>query len=313
MEYTVKQVHISRRSRFFTGMLKVVLKPMIRLLSIAGVRRVVREQVRMASHDRKSLYGLPRDYRIIGRVPGPTVGDMENTDQPAILYLHGGGFVIPAVPMVHLPFMATLCKDLGAVGFLPDYRLAPFHMYPASLDDCERAYTGLLDMGFDAKRIVIAGESAGGNLTLGTLQRIRKAGLPMPACAVPISPVTEMARVHAPPARVRNVRRDPLIPLHTMGKMLQMYAGNLDGSDPELSPLYADYSGFPPLYFIVGETEVLLDDSLLAARQARDAGVETKVDVWPVLPHAFPLFKRLLPEVSVARRDIVAFAKQHLG
>lgn len=312
MEYTVKPVKISRRSRFFVGALKCVLKPMIKLFGFAGVRRVLREQIRMASHQRKSLYGLPMDYRIINRVPCPTVGNLEDTSQPAILYLHGGGFVMPAVPMVHLPFMATVCKDIGAVGFMPDYRLAPFHKFPASLDDCERAYAGILELGFNPKRIVIMGESAGGNLTLGTLQRIRKAGLPMPACAIPISPVTEMARMHAPPARVRNVRRDPLLPLHTFGRMLQMYAEGLDGSDPELSPIYANYKGMPPMYFLVGETEVLLDDTLMVERQAREAGVKTQLDVWPVLPHAFPLFKTLLPEVSIARQDIATFIGKHL-
>ncbi|MDX1497606.1 MAG: alpha/beta hydrolase [Salinisphaeraceae bacterium] len=312
MDYQVKKIHISRRSRVFTKVLKWTLKPLIRLFSFAGVQRVVREQVRMASHQRKSLYGLPTDYRVINRVLGPTVGDFEDTSQPAILYLHGGGFLMPAVPMVHLPFMATLCKDLGAVGFMPDYRLAPFHKFPSSLDDCERAYEGLLDLGFDANRIIIAGESAGGNLTLGTLQRIRKAGLPMPACAVPISPVTEMARVHAPPSRVRNARKDPLLPINTFGKMHVMYAQGWDASDPELSPIYADFTDFPPLYFLVGETEVLLDDTLIPARRAREAGVDVELDVWPVMPHAFPLFKKLLPEVSIARQDIVAFIDKHI-
>jgi acetyl esterase/lipase len=156
------------------------------------------------------------------------------------------------------------------------------------------------------------GESAGGNLTLGLLMRLKRLGLPLPACAVPISPVTELARMHAPPARVRNIQKDPMIPLHTMWRMHMLYVGGLDGSDPEISPLYGDYRGLPPLYFLVGETEVLLDDSLLAARQARDAGVDARVDVWPVLPHAFPLFKHLFPEIIQARHDIAAFARGHL-
>ncbi|MDR3419318.1 MAG: alpha/beta hydrolase [Nevskia sp.] len=312
MSVTYKQVSISLRSRFWVLVIRLVLKPMMRMLALRSVRSLVREHVRLAAQPPRPG-GLPCEYRIIGRVPGPVLGDLGNPDQVALLYLHGGGFVIPAVPSVHLPWMAQLCRALGAVGFMPDYRLAPFHRYPAALDDCERAYRGLLELGFAAHRIVVAGESAGGNLTLGLLQRIRRSGLPMPACAVPISPVTEMARVHAPPARVTNIRRDAMLPLHSFGRMLQLYADGLDGSDPELSPLYADYRGLPPLYFVVGETEILLDDSLLAARQALAAGVDARVDVWPVLPHAFPLFRFMFPEVRQAREDIVAFMREQLA
>ncbi|MDD3765064.1 MAG: alpha/beta hydrolase [Nevskiales bacterium] len=311
MKVNHKQLRIGLRTRIWIVVMRLFIKPMLRSLGVSGVRRVVREQIRMASHLPRHLYGLPTEYRIVHRVPGPSVGDWSRTDRTVILYLHGGAFLMPAVPRVHLPFLASLCRDLDAVGFMPDYRLAPFHKYPASLDDCERAYRGLLEAGFAGERIVIVGESAGGNLTLGLLQRIRRAGLPRPACAVPISAVTEMARVHAPPSRVANFKRDPIIPLHTMGGMLQMYAADLDGSDPELSPLYADFNGFPPLYFLVGESEVLLDDTLLAAQCADAAGVDVRVDVWPVMPHAFPLFQSLLPETRLARQDIGEFIRRH--
>jgi len=162
-------------------------------------------------------------------------------------------------------------------------------------------------------RIALAGESAGGNLVLGLLQRIRRHGLPMPSCAVPISAVTEMARGYAPPSRVANAGRDPMFPSGPMAQVFIHYTGNADGSDPELSPIYADYAGFPPLYFLVGETELLLDDSLLAALQAQAAGVKTRVDVWPLLPHAFPLFATVFPEVRQSHDDIVAFVREHLA
>ena len=133
----------------------------------------------------------------------------------------------------------------------------------------------------------------------------------MPACAVPISPVTEMARVHVPLSRVINRRKDPLLPVNAMAKMLQLYAGDHDATDPELSPIYADMRGLPPLFFLVGETEILLDDTLIVAAHAREAGVSTRVDVWPLLPHAFPLFIRLLPEALQARNDIIEFIREH--
>jgi acetyl esterase/lipase len=241
------------------------------------------------------------------------LGDINSTDKLAILYLHGGAFVLPASPPLQLEFLGRLCRDMDAVGFMPDYRLAPTHPFPAALDDCERAYRGLLESGFAPERIAVIGESAGGNLVLGLLQRARKGGLPMPACAVPVSPVTDMGRVHAPPSRVANAKRDALLTPLTTIHVIESYAPGQDASNPEISPLYADFTGFPPLYFIVGESEVLRDDSVLAAECARAAGVKTQLDVWPVLPHAFPIFETMFAEASQARRDIVEFIGKYVS
>jgi len=311
--FTVKPVVIGLRSRVLLFLLfRCLLKPLIWLTAgTNSVKRLLRLQARIASRLPERSHGLAVDYRIVNSVPGPVVAEFGNTGKPIVLYLHGGGFLIPASPQAHLGLLARLCRKLDAAGFLPDYRLAPLHKYPAALDDCERAYRGLLDAGYAAQRIAVAGESAGGNLVLGLLQRIRKAGLPMPACAVPISPVTEMARGYAPPSRIHNVGRDPMFPAGPLAGILQLYVGDARGDDPELSPLYADYRGFPPLYFLVGESELLLDDSLLAAQQARDAGVTTRLDVWPLLPHAFPLFAGVFPEARQSHEDIVAFIRAH--
>lgn len=313
MQYTVKDIHISRRSRIIVQCLRWGLKPLIRIFAGVSVFAMLKNHVRMASSWRIRLQDLPVDYdRYINGVPGPIVGDFSATEKTAVLYLHGGGFLIPAVPSVHLELLARLCRRLDAVGFMPDYRLAPMHTFPASLDDAERAYRGLLDAGFDPARIVIAGESAGGNLVLGLLQRIRSNDWPMPCCAVPISPVTELARIHVPMSRVLNRRKDPLLPINAFAVLGQSYIGDNDATNPELSPIYADCRGFPPLFFLVGETEVLLHDSLIVAEHARQAGVKVRVDVWPILPHAFPLFIRILPEALDARNDILAFIEEHL-
>jgi len=313
--FTLKPVTIGLRSRVLLFLLfRCLLKPLIWLTARnPSINSLLRMQARIASRLPDRSHGLAVDYRIVNGVPGPVVGEFGNTGKAVVLYLHGGGFLIPASPQAHLSMLAKLCHKLDAVGFLPDYRLAPLHKYPAALDDCERAYRGLLDAGYAAQRIAVAGESAGGNLVLGLLQRIRKAGLPMPACAVPISAVTEMARGYAPPSRIRNIGRDPMFPAGPLVGILQLYVGAAAGDDPELSPLYADYKGFPPLYFLVGETELLLDDSVLAAQQARDAGVTTRLDVWPLLPHAFPLFASVFPEARQSHEDIITFIRQYLA
>ncbi|MFP5307641.1 MAG: alpha/beta hydrolase [Gammaproteobacteria bacterium] len=308
----LKDVRIGRRSRFITWLLRWLLRPFISWVVNGSIVRIARAQLLVSRQVCKDTSGLPLDYCVIGRVPGHVLGRLTDTDKPAILYLHGGAFVLPAAPRMHVWMLGRWCRDLGAVGFMVDYRLAPGAKFPAALDDCERAYRALLDLGFDPKRIAIAGESAGGNLVLGLLQRIRKGGLPMPCCAVPISPATELGRIHAPPSRAMKMRSDPILPIGALARIDELYAGEWDASDPELSPLYADLTGFPPMYLLASDCEVLLDDTVLLARRAREAGIPVKLDVWPVLPHAFPLFESMFPEVKEARRDVVAFLREHL-
>lgn len=309
----VKDVRISLRSRFFTKLLKWTLKPIMKWFVKGSKKRISKAHVFIASTPYKNKLGLEQHYRIVNGVPGPTVGDFLNTEGRVVLWLHGGAFVIPASEPAHLKLLASLSKDLGASGFLPDYRIAPYNQFPHSLDDCERAYLGLLEAGYDASKILLGGDSAGGNLALGALQRIRKAGAPLPGCVTLLSPVAEMGRIHVPPSRSRAARRDPMLPIECLGGLDDIYTRDWDASDPELSPMYADYSGMPPLHFIVGDTEVLRDDSVFCAQRARDAGVHTQLDVWPVLPHAFPLFTALFPETRIAHQDMIQFADQHLA
>lgn len=308
----LKPVTIGLRTRFIVWVMRRFLRPWLAWMVHGSYQRVARVQVLLARRTCKDTRGLPLDYLVLGRVPGHFVGRPADTHKTAILYLHGGAFLMPAVPEVHVGMLCRLCRELDAVGFMADYRLAPFNKFPAALDDCERAYRALLDLGYAPERIVIAGESAGGNLTLGLLQRIRKHGLPMPACAVPISPVTELGRLHAPPSRALKMRSDPLLPIVALQRVDEMYAGDWDASDPELSPLYADCRGFPPMYLLASDSEVLLDDTVLFARRAAAEGVNVRFEVWPVVPHAFPLFGQWMPEVRQALKDIVAFIKPHL-
>ena len=117
---------------------------------------------------------------------------------------------------------------------------------------------------------------------------------------------------HAPPSRAYKLHSDPLLPIAALSKVDAMYAGDWDASDPELSPLYAELRGFPPTYLLASDSEVLLDDTVLLARRMHEEGIPSKFEVWPVLPHAFPLFERVFPEVRQARQDIVEFIRAHL-
>jgi acetyl esterase/lipase len=312
-EIRLKPVTIGRRSRVIIWLMRRFLRPLMSWIIGGPPQRIARVQLALAARLCRDSSGLPLDYRVIGGVPGHFIGGKQDSRRKVVLWLHGGAFILPAVPDVHVRTVARICRALDAVGFLPDYRLAPFNKFPAALDDCERAYRGLLALGYAPERIALGGESAGGNLLLGLLQRIRKAGLPMPCCGVPVSPATEMGRVHAPPSRTLRMHSDPILPMSALARVSEFYAGGMDTSNPELSPLYADCSGFPPLYLLASDAEVLLDDTVLFARNARQCGIDVSMEVWPVLPHAFPLFEAWFPEAARSREDITAFMRKHLA
>lgn len=309
-----RPVPISRRSRFFIWLMKMFLRPMLARMIRGSDEKVARIQLQVMHMKCPNTHGLPLEYTVVGQVPGHVFGDLRDTSKPVILWLHGGAFILPAAPMAHLEMVAHLAAKLGAHGYLPDYRLAPRNRFPAALDDCERAYRSLLDLGFPASRIILGGDSAGGHLTLGVLQRIRKNGWPMPACAIPVSPATEMGRIHSPPSRTWRRKSDPILPIAALQRVDEMFAGDWDASDPELSPLYADCTGFPPMLMYATDSEVLEDETILMARRAKAAGVDVRCEVWPALPHAFPLFGAMFKdEVRLVRQEMLEYMRARLG
>ncbi|MBI5258116.1 MAG: alpha/beta hydrolase [Burkholderiales bacterium] len=222
-----------------------------------------------------------------------------------LLYLHGGAFVTET-PVFHGALLARLCTEVHARGLMLHYRLAPEHRYPAALDDCIAAYRWLLDTGHTAEQIVVAGDSAGGNLTLALLLRARDEGLPLPAGAVALSPVTDFT--FSGGSVQRNDGIDDMFVADKMGDLLPVY---LDDprlrTHPHVSPVFGDYTGMPPLLLLVGSTELLLDDSVRVAHRWPGAQLE----VWHGMPHVFPGFD-VLPEAIAATQGIGRFARECL-
>lgn len=224
-----------------------------------------------------------------------------------VLYLHGGGFVVHA-PAFYRRWGQRLADRLEAEVIIPDYRLAPRHRYPAAADDCIGVYRALLAHGRDPARIALIGDSAGGNLLLATLLRLKDGGEPLPSCAVPISPATDL-RPGGGSMR-SNARRDPIVPPDALPGLIDCYARPDEIDHHHVSPLRGDLSGLPPLAIFVGGTEVLLDDSRRLADAARAAGVPADLHVWPDMPHVFPLFQ-FLPEARAALAQIADFVLRH--
>lgn len=221
-----------------------------------------------------------------------------------ILYLHGGAFVA-AAPNAHGLLLEKLCAASGARGFYVDYRLAPEHPFPAASDDCLDAYRHLLDAGVPPARLAVAGDSAGGNLALGTVLRVREHGLPVPAALVMISPVLD-ATFSGSSVR-RNDGLDPLFRASVFEALASQYVPDSARRDPRVSPLFADLGGLPPTLALVGSSELLLDDSVRFAQKSPS----TTLEVWHGMPHVFPAMHGL-PEADEAIRGMGEFLRRHL-
>lgn len=222
-----------------------------------------------------------------------------------ILYLHGGAFVA-AAPNAHGLLLEKLCAAAGARGFYVDYRLAPEHAFPAASDDCLDAYRYLLDAGVPAGSIAIAGDSAGGNLTVGTALRARDSGLPPPAALVMMSPVLDATFASA--SISRNDGLDPLFRASVFEALASQYVPAGRRRDPYVSPLFADLGDLPPSLVLVGSSELLLDDSVRFAQQAQRATLE----VWHGMPHVFPAMHGLA-EAEAAIHRMGDFVRRHAG
>jgi len=223
-----------------------------------------------------------------------------------VLYLHGGGYVIGS-PRSHRHLAAAVARASGARALLLDYRLAPENPFPAALDDAVAAYDWLLGRGLDARQVVIAGDSAGGGLTVATLLALRDRGRPRPAAGVCISPWVDLTC--SAPSYASKAAVDPIVTQESVTLLAKAYVGVSDVKAPLISPLYADLAGLPPLLVHVGSDEVLLDDALGLAERARKAGVDVTVEEWPAMIHVWHWFQPMLEEAERATQAIGAFVR----
>ncbi len=221
-----------------------------------------------------------------------------------ILYLHGGGYVIGSIN-THRAMVSRIARASNARALAIDYRLAPEHPFPAAVDDTIAAYKWLLAQGYKPGKIVIAGDSAGGGLTIAALLAIRDAGLPMPACSVPISPWTDLEGT-GESVRTR-AGRDVMVTEENLAHSAKQYYGTHDPKDPLVSPVHANFRGLPPMLIHVGDAEILLDDATRVAKSAKSAGVDVELEVWDDMPHVWHVFAKILPEGQQAIEKIGKF------
>ena len=227
----------------------------------------------------------------------------------AILYLHGGGMVAGS-PATHRALTWRLAARVGVPVYAVDYRLAPEHPFPAAFDDVLAAYRALLARGISGTHVVVAGDSAGGNLTLALALEQKRLGLPRPAALVALSPVTDLFE---PFESFRtNARSDAVFDERTFATLVKHYCPGGDPDDPRISPLRGDVAGLPPTLLQCSADEMLLDASVRMAAKMKTAGVDVTLQVWPEVFHVWQLAADVLPEARRAIDDIVGFMRTRL-
>lgn len=247
----------------------------------------------------------------VGGVPGEWVSAGRNSvSGRVLLYFHGGGYFFGS-PRSHRALTWRLSKECRAKVLALDYRQPPDWKYPAPLEDAVAAYKGLLERGYRPENILLGGDSAGGNLALVTLLRLRDKGIPLPAAAILISPWADLSCSGA--SIETNAATEQFIPVNALKFVARTYSRQSDSRDALISPIYADLSGLPPLFIQVSGTEVLYDDAARIASNAQAAGVPCQLQVWDKMMHVFQVLAGWMPEAHHAVGEIGCFARGVFG
>jgi acetyl esterase/lipase len=245
----------------------------------------------------------------ISGIPGEWIAPHGISTERVILYLHGGSFNAGSVASHH-SLAANLASACKARVLIIDYRLAPEHPFPCAGEDALAAYEWLLASGIPAEKIIVAGDSAGGTLTLMLLLQLRDQGKPLPALAVCLSPATDLTM--SGESWASNRSKDVMLDPRNIRTSIEVYLQGADPLSPLASPLYADLHGLPPLLIQVGSDECLLSDCTRFAERAKQAGVPVTLEVWDGMQHVWQFAASLLPEGRQAIAHIAKFVDSFL-
>ncbi len=281
--------------------------PVVRALNAFVPLPVTRWIIRQAAARARLAPGTKRQAISANGVPCEWLIPRGSSEKHALLYLHGGGYVAGAAPQ-QVEMVAYLAQQIGIPTLMVDYRLAPEHPFPAPLDDCVAAYRWLLEIGISASNIVVAGDSAGGNLTITTLMKLRDSSDPLPAAAACLSPVADLSDRGIPLEEFQ----DPLLDAKAAKECSVAYVGDNDARNPLISPAYGDWQGLPPLLVHSGEIEFLRGDAVRIEELARTAGVDVRLEIYPRMWHVWQVFLGL-PEAVQSLDDIAQFLESRLG
>jgi epsilon-lactone hydrolase len=259
-----------------------------------------------------SAEGITYEAASVGGVPGWWCRPAEAEVGPAILYLHGGAYVVGSA-RAYRHLAGQIASRANAPAFVTDYGLAPERPFPAAVEDAEAAYRGLADAGFS--RIAVAGDSAGGGLALvmvGRMTRVaRDHAAPRPVAVCVISPWTDLALTGG--SIESRAKHDPLLSRDALEVARQLYLGQADAKDPRASPMYGEPTGLPPILLHVGEDEILLDDAQRYADLLAKSGSAAELHIWHGMTHVFPANLALLKAAGEALDIAGEFLRRHFA
>jgi monoterpene epsilon-lactone hydrolase len=272
--------------------------------TMAEIRAEARAAYAPAAQKAIEMHGVETADLTIAGVPCLEVRPPRQTAGGTILYFFGGGFMLGS-PFEDLPISAALSAGTGARVVAVAYPLAPEHPFPAALDACFRVAEALIADGHD---LVLAGESAGGNLVLALAHRLRRAGLRMPRALAALSPATDLGDM----GDSAEADRDPFLARARTADVTEAYASGRDLTDPDLSPIFGAFdASFPPTIVTTGTRDLLLSSSVKLARVMREAGAPVDLRVWEGMWHVFEFYPDL-PEAKASLAEIAAFLKPYL-
>jgi len=247
----------------------------------------------------------------VGGLPAERVKAVRVNQERAVLYLHGGAFVMGS-PVSHRELAARLSATAQTPLLVLDYRLAPEHPFPAAIDDTLKTYQWLLEQGFSPNQVVIGGDSAGGGLAIQSLLALRESGQPLPGAGFAMSPPLDWVHFDGESYQTR-ADVDPWITEQMCRFTGALYVGDNDPETPLLNPLRMDLTGLPPLCIHVGDQEVLLSDSTRLVERARSMGVEVQFKVWEGMWHVFQIGASMVPEAQQSLDEIGQFIREKFG
>ena len=275
-----------------------------RLLSTKITPQVQRKRFEKASFPLWRSFKFASEAVDIEGIPAELVVAEGASKKRVILYLHGGAYTFGS-PRTHTDLSSGLSHFAKMSVLIVDYRLAPEHPYPAALDDSTKAYKWLLKQDYKPENIIIAGDSAGGGLTLATMLKLRDQGETLPAAGVCLSPWVDLCCQADSYTKLDKL--DPLLSTNWLQEMAKFYIQDEDPRTPYISPLYGDFKGLPPIMIQVGSDEVLLDDSIKLEKRLREDGVEVELKIYQDMWHVWQLFSAILPEGKEALVEISEF------
>ncbi len=243
--------------------------------------------------------GVVASRKELGGVPCEVFRNRQRTGR-AVMYFHGGGFCL-GIYAANREFVAGLAQNLGADIYMPDYRLAPEHVFPAALKDAKLAYRGMLGLGYN--RLLVMGDSSGCALALSALLKAKQGGEAMPDAIVMITPLLDLA---GRGEESEDAQQDPFRMKDPLA-LARLYTAGNDPKLPEISPLYGNLAGLPPMLIHAAQYDVFAGDAQRFAARTEEAGTAVKLKVWEQMWHIFPMQAAFVPEAAQALGEIAAF------